>query len=499
MTLVKIISFFKKGFWKMGHIRKMRNDQIFTPNDIVVKMLDMIGYSGTGIVGKTIFEPSFGDGAFLVEIVKRILDFYKDSDYESVSDALSLVYGVEIDSAFYDTAVSRLNGILGEYGFPPHRWDHLLNRDMLSYESDRNYDYIIGNPPYIRIHDLDQNTRACLKELSFSSGMMDIYVAFYELCINLMSNKGKLCFITPNSFIRNSSQKKFRDYLAEKNIVRSICDYGGIHVFENADTYTAITLMDNSWQSETVEYTLMEDTHKEKYTTSICLKEYIGSKFWCFNSNEDMQFLKEVGSRPYRLCDVCDIQYGVSTNADKIYIIPRKVAETLDGDIVKPAIKASTLDDSQFIIFPYRIGNGGVYEVIPEEEMQDEYKKTYDYLLNFKERLLNRDMDKGFTAWYQYARSQGIQKMNNMKFVPKRYMPENETVCRFAECSSDAVVHSGMYIVPKNPAHARFVRNILADGQFYRYLLLTGKNVAGRYKTINASALKEYGIAHIPE
>ena len=57
----------------------MKHDQVFTPDYIVKKMLDDIDYRGENL-RKTIFEPSFGDGAFLVEIVSRILEYAKDSE-----------------------------------------------------------------------------------------------------------------------------------------------------------------------------------------------------------------------------------------------------------------------------------------------------------------------------------------------------------------------------------------------------------------------------------
>ena len=47
--------------------------QYMTPKRIVVMILDDIGYAGDEVLTKKIMEPSFGDGAFLSEIVKRII------------------------------------------------------------------------------------------------------------------------------------------------------------------------------------------------------------------------------------------------------------------------------------------------------------------------------------------------------------------------------------------------------------------------------------------
>ena len=45
--------------------------QVFTPNWIVNEILDLVGYDNETILDKYILEPSSGDGAFLLEIVKR--------------------------------------------------------------------------------------------------------------------------------------------------------------------------------------------------------------------------------------------------------------------------------------------------------------------------------------------------------------------------------------------------------------------------------------------
>ena len=60
----------------------MENCQIFTPPTIVNKMLDMIGYTNDNIATNTILEPSFGDGAFLVPIVQRILQYGKQNKHQ---------------------------------------------------------------------------------------------------------------------------------------------------------------------------------------------------------------------------------------------------------------------------------------------------------------------------------------------------------------------------------------------------------------------------------
>ena len=48
------------------------NCQVFTPHNIVVEILNQVGYIEK-LYGKKVLENSCGDGAFLVEIVDRYI------------------------------------------------------------------------------------------------------------------------------------------------------------------------------------------------------------------------------------------------------------------------------------------------------------------------------------------------------------------------------------------------------------------------------------------
>ena len=133
----------------------MKNDQIFTPDYIVSKMLDEIGYNDDNIKTHTILEPSFGAGAFLFEILGRILKYaakYELSHSETL-EILDNVYGVEIDEKLYKETKSKLielceyNGI--KYDFP-----NLINGDATKTLWFNEFDYVIGNPPLSIKHQL---------------------------------------------------------------------------------------------------------------------------------------------------------------------------------------------------------------------------------------------------------------------------------------------------------------------------------------------------------
>lgn len=77
--------------------------EVFTPTTMVNKMIDQVKFTEPfDMLHKTFFEPAAGEGAFLVEILKRkmiLAEEYsssKDEYNENVLIALSSIYGIEL-------------------------------------------------------------------------------------------------------------------------------------------------------------------------------------------------------------------------------------------------------------------------------------------------------------------------------------------------------------------------------------------------------------------
>lgn len=84
--------------------RVQNHGEVFTPKKIVKEMLDIDGIkNGTSVLETTYLEPTAGEGAFLIEILKRKLDLVNDkyndniTMYENYSlFVLTTVYGIEL-------------------------------------------------------------------------------------------------------------------------------------------------------------------------------------------------------------------------------------------------------------------------------------------------------------------------------------------------------------------------------------------------------------------
>ncbi len=180
--------------------------QVFTPLWIITEILDLVGYTNQDILNKYILEPSSGDGAFLIEIVDRYINISLDAKIEISEIKKGLekyIYGVELDQVEYAKSIQSLNQLVSEkLNINENLNWKIFNQNTFDFYKHHltHFDFIVGNPPYIRIHNLDPTTRNILKQdFTFSEGTIDIYLSFFEMGLKMLKENGYLGYITPNS------------------------------------------------------------------------------------------------------------------------------------------------------------------------------------------------------------------------------------------------------------------------------------------------------------
>jgi len=114
------------------------------------------------------------------------------------------------------------------------------------------YDYVVGNPPYVRTQNLPDRQKDMMDELYDSTtGNYDIYCPFYERGLDWLSeNTGKLGFITPNQFMVADYGEGLRRVLLEEARIQEMYDFRDSGVFEDAKNYPAIVILEDEISSE---------------------------------------------------------------------------------------------------------------------------------------------------------------------------------------------------------------------------------------------------------
>ncbi|GLI54327.1 Eco57I restriction-modification methylase domain-containing protein [Thermodesulfovibrio yellowstonii] len=97
---------------------------------------------------------------------------------------------------------------------------------------DDGFDIVIGNPPYVRQEKI-KLLKPILQAQRYNTyeSTADLYVYFYEKGYQLLRDKGILCFISSNKWMRAKYGEKLRKFFKEKTQIIKIIDFGGFSVF----------------------------------------------------------------------------------------------------------------------------------------------------------------------------------------------------------------------------------------------------------------------------
>ena len=193
-----------------------RKCQIFTPKKNVIQLLDWVGYK-RNLYGKKIIENSCGDGQILIEIIHRyIKDCIKNNmNPEQIKKGLEEdIYGAEIDPIHYEKCINNLNDVAQTYNITNVKWN-IIQKDILQETLNTKFDYVVGNPPYIKYRLLDKETRKFVRE-NFevcTIGKFDYCYAFIEQGIKSLKENGKMAYLIPNSIFKNVFAQQLREYI----------------------------------------------------------------------------------------------------------------------------------------------------------------------------------------------------------------------------------------------------------------------------------------------
>ncbi len=469
--------------------------QWMTPDGIVAMILDGVGYAGRKILEKTIMEPSFGDGAFLRNIVVRVIGAGRDRGLNSECIARILnenIYGIEKDRSLYDKCIKKLNALLEAYEIPIISWNNLIFGDAIT-EHVRfleKFDYCVGNPPFVRVHNIPQEYRSVVSNFRFSDGMRDLYVTFYEIGLKMLHEKGKLGFISANSFLKNTSQQAFRDYLVKSKYISAVYDFKTSKIFSDADTYTCICILNKNrkradFSVDYREYQMFDLVERNRLSYEYFCESLL-DKAWNLAGDDEIRFLEENKALPIKIQNIAIVQNGVATNRDAVYIVrafcdknltkeyrgKHTDAQTvvyfhdggrvheIESTILHRCVKASKFNGqltNTYIIFPYKASKEpkfytptgekltSEYKPVTEEELKTDFPKAYQYLLSKWDELITRDTDKG-SVWFLFGRSQGIQNSCFKKIVFKHILSKKHPIVEPFVLEEDVIVYSGIFI-----------------------------------------------------
>lgn len=468
---------------------KTKTGEIYTPMPLVANMLDFGGYKGPTILCHYVIDNSCGNGAFLSQIVLRYIRAYLDSSRGDDKDNLKqelerYIWGIDISQHAVIQCRYCLNQIAARYGIFDVKWN-VICADALTYnceDEDIKFNYVFGNPPYIRTHHINETMREELRDFKFTrNGATDIYLAFVERGFQILSTAGVMCLITPRSWLTSKAGEDMRKFVIDNGSLTGIVDMEHHQPFDGVKCYTAISLFVGSaikvtsfWYCKynpALPDSIVYHSHIQYNQAVIDGRIYLAEQ-------KTLNMLNQIkcGEHPR----IVQVKNGFQTSFDSIFIS--------SFSFVKGTIQVtkSTTGKSLRCIYPY----DALGKPLSENEFKRQYPEAYDYLSNYKEHLAKRNMPDAEKNWYLFGRPQGIVDVFKFKCSINNIIRDTEDL-RICPINKGAGVYGGLYILLPY-SYSSKVYDILHTNEFLRYVVSLGECKNSGYYKFSAKDLEDF-------
>lgn len=454
------------GFKEEEYFKGRKNRQQAT----IVKLVEILDTYRDWLLRLTICDPACGSGAFL----NQALDFLiKEHNYIDELKAKILggglvfsdientilennIYGVDLNEESVEIAKLSLWLRTAQ----PRRKLNSLNNNIKCGNSlieskavagDKafnwkeqfptvfakgGFDVIIGNPPYVRVQNLESRlVDYYFEKYQSPKGKLDLSILFFEKVFSLIKNDGLVGFISSSQWMQTDYGENIREILSKNKLIE-IIDFGSLPVFENVDTYPAIFFLSNKF-TKSFKYRLITNRSSLSYSgISICpCKEFlfkdISSSQWQFSEFNLVEHLKNKALKYSTLKDHAPAYVGCLTGMDAAFVVNEEIITEylLEKEILIPyayrgqeVSRYSITEPFASIIYPYFLDNKNTV-LFSNDFFKKNYPNCYNYLLKFKKELMKRqDSRKNYAFeenFYRHLRSGSFEYIKPKKLILK--------------------------------------------------------------------------------
>ncbi len=401
---------------------------VFTKPAVVGFILDLCGYTiDQPLHLRRLLEPSFGNGDFLLPAIDRLLANWriKGAQAEPLQELKDCIRAVELHrDTFIRTHAAVIARLVGE-GIAKSTAialaDHwLIFGDFLLIDIHGGFDFVVGNPPYVR-QELIPGVLMAEYRARYSTiyDRADLYVPFIERSLRLLATGGVLGFICADRWMKNRYGTRLRSLVAGNYHLRAYIDMTGTSAFRaDVTAYPAVTVIAREANAPTrVAHrpTLEVDRLTELAnlinapclpTSTRAVREIFavtsGEEPWLLDGSDHVHLLRRLERDFPPLEDVgCKVGIGVATGADRVFIGPfaeldveadRKLPLVMTRDILSGRIAWRGYG----VVNPFNDGPGsGLVEL-------DKFPRMKRYLEAHKDVIAARHVAlKSPACWYR--------------------------------------------------------------------------------------------------
>lgn len=374
---------------------KNKYGQYFTPEIVADFMINLADIDVTS----KILEPSAGEGIFL-----KLL---QEQGYNKIK-------AYEIDK---------------ELG---NQFECIIYESFVTANIKDKFDIVIGNPPYIRWKNLENQ----LKEELVSNRLWNKY--FNSLCdylyifilksIELLEENGQLIFICPEYWMNTTHSISLRNYMVDNGYFESIYHFNETPIFNNATVsvivFKYIKSNDKTKPINVVKYyknkvltkdilnSLKDDKYIDQDIKRFSVPQFTKNKRWLLTNEEETKKIQKFEEscstqiinnqdlfnqtlqKTYpTIGDVCNIGNGMVSGLDKAFQLNGQILNEKEKSKTLQVLKAKDLTPFHYkTITKYIFVN----DVKNELQLKTEFPAFYKKLALQKDKLEKR---------YQYNRN----------------------------------------------------------------------------------------------
>ncbi|GIF76495.1 Eco57I restriction-modification methylase domain-containing protein [Asanoa siamensis] len=365
--------------------------EVFTRRWIVELILDLCGYTDDkDLTGLRLLDPAVGAGAFLSVALDRLLAARaRQAEPTGWADLSSAISAVDIEQRHVLMCREAVADRLRHEGCPAAEAAQLASAwvrradFLLDDITTTSFNVIVGNPPYVRIEDLEADLLAAYRRARPTmGGRADIYVGFYERALDLLAADGQLGFICADRWMRNQYGRALRAKILNEGYAIDTClVMHDVAAFEaDVSAYPAITVIRRGAQRSAVVGDASENFDgpaaanlvewaqrpgarpfkSESVTAAILPHWHDSADSWPDGTPSTLAWLESLAEKLPVLEDEATgtrIRIGVATGADAVYVTrdPNAVEEDRLLPLAMPAdIRSGSFEwNQQFLINPW--------------------------------------------------------------------------------------------------------------------------------------------------
>ncbi|GIH09001.1 type II DNA modification methyltransferase [Rhizocola hellebori] len=490
---------------------------VFTRRWVVDFVLDLAGYTPDRDLGAMVaVEPACGGGAFLEQMVSRLSASCR-AHGRNLGDAIRafdlLPHNVEASQRVIEKVLSE-----GGWKSAAKYATAWVEQDdyLLRQREEQSADFVLGNPPYIRLEDIPQDRLAAYRDAcSTMAGRSDVYIGFYEVALRSLKPEGVVGFICADRWMRNRYGARLRRLIAAHYSVDFAMALHDVDVFDRrVAAYPAISIIRKAPQGPAV----VADTRRaflaDDAMTVVAWKRnpasppiangrfeigrlphwFSGGDSWPSGSPARLALIEDLNDRFPLLEDratATRVGIGVATGADSVFVTSGSACADVEPDrllplsMVRDTKSGGLAWSGHHLVNPWD-ANGELVDLAAYPRLQAHFERHSSAL---RQRYVAR---LGPEQWYRT-----IDKIDHcLTARPKLLFPDLKNCLHPVLDEGGLYPHHNLYYVVSDAWDLRVLGGLLLSGVAQAFVEAYAVKMRGGTMRFQAQYLRRIRVPH---